>query len=382
MKNYELDDAVLSKDDIPIDEEIEGYLAPFEWDRMRSGGYIIRSVKDKNATRIEIPYGVAILAENACRDMKSLREIVFTPSLIWIDRNALRGCSALTELEIPDTVTRIGRDALRDCSSLTKITLPFLGGGDRFVTKYYDPEDKDHYRDFATHIAYVFGVDRWLSADSAPGDAVYHYGARSKESYYVKHRLPKSLKTVVQGKGCNLWSGEGLAGCRYIEEVCLRPGEERLSPTTFFGCPSLKRIVRSGGDSDSQGEFAPFISTGYKKSLLVYPEGMMPKDGDLSIPSNAGAVGMLTFYQQEGLYTVRIPEGVKEIGSSAFSGCKNLTQLYLPASLNRIDSSAFSGCPVRQIYFTGTKKEFKAITVGTFNDCLKKAKKVFKYKPE
>ena len=380
MKNYELDDAVLSKDDIPIDDEIEGYLAPFEWDRMRSGGYIIRSVKDKNATRIEIPYGVAILAENACRDMKSLREIVFTESLVWIDRNALRGCSALTELEIPATVTRIGRDALRDCSSLTKITLPFFGGGDRFVTKYYDPADKDHYRDFATHIAYIFGVDRWLDSDSAPCDAVYHYGERSKESYYVKYCLPKSLKTVVQGKNCNLWSGEGLAGCRYIEEVRLRDGEEKLSPTTFKGCSSLKRIVKS--DAHTAAEFAPFIESGYKKSLLVYPEGMMPKDGDLTLPSGIGSVGTFAFHRQEGLHTVRIPDGVKEIGWAAFSDCRELTQLYLPASLRRIDSSAFSDCPIRQIYFGGAKRDFKAITVGTLNDCLKKAKKVFKYKPE
>lgn len=96
---------------------------------------------------VELPAGLATIAQDAFRDCSSLKSIVIpasvtswgmdafngcssltsvelSPGLTAIGDGALAGCSGLTGIEIPSSVTTIGWQAFSHCSSLVSITIP------------------------------------------------------------------------------------------------------------------------------------------------------------------------------------------------------------------------------------------------------------------
>lgn len=76
-----------------------------------------------------------------------------------------------------------------------------------------------------------------------------------------------------------------------------------------------------------------------------------------------------------------IPSTVQEIGISAFEGCTEITSIVIPDSVTRINTDAFFGCQgLEDIYYSGTKAQWDAITIGAGNSELRKDRANIHYK--
>jgi hypothetical protein len=99
-------------------------------------------------------------------------------------------------------------------------------------------------------------------------------------------------------------------------------------------------------------------------------------DTDVNIPpvspdgSSVTGIGTKAFLRCNQLTSIIIPDGVTTIGQSAFSGC-SLASVTIPNSVKSISYGAFFVCPLIDVYYSGTKTEWNAISIDTSDDANK-----------
>lgn len=77
---------------------------------------------------------------------------------------------------------------------------------------------------------------------------------------------------------------------------------------------------------------------------------------------------------------VVLPDDTPSIGDYAFYGCTNLTEVTMHKGVTSIGDSAFGGCTsLSMVSYIGTKEHWEAINIGSGNDALINATKVFNY---
>lgn len=64
----------------------------------------------------------------------------------------------------------------------------------------------------------------------------------------------------------------------------------------------------------------------------------------ITIPNSVKKIGVLAFYRNSKIKSVKLPHSVVEISASAFEGCENLTSVTFSDSLKTIGEKAFYGC--------------------------------------
>lgn len=76
---------------------------------------------------------------------------------------------------------------------------------------------------------------------------------------------------------------------------------------------------------------------------------------------------------ESSLISVTIPDSVINIGEDAFS-CPDLLIVTISGSVKNIGDRAFYTCSkLNDVYYAGTEEEYKAVSVGADNQCLKDA---------
>ena len=71
------------------------------------------------------------------------------------------------------------------------------------------------------------------------------------------------------------------------------------------------------------------------------------------------------------LTSVTIPDSVRNIGDSVFFKCSSLTSIRIPDGVTSIGDWAFYGCDsLKNIYYFGTEKQWKKISIESYNDAL------------
>ena len=313
----------------------------------------------------------------------SIKTVVINSGVTSIGNYAFYGCSSLTSITIPDSVTSIGYWAFEDCRSLTSITIP------DGVTTIRDN---------------VFSYCSSLTSITIP-DSVTSIGVSA--FYYCS-----SLVRLTIGNGLTSIGGWGLDGCSSLTSITIGCGVTSIGDREFVFCSSLTSIDVSENNpaySSKDGvlfnkDKTELIYCPCGKTSVTIPDSVtsirdyafercssltsitIPDSvtsigsyafykcsslTSITIPDSVASIGYRAFFNCSSLTSITIPDGVTSIGEYAFSGCSRLTNVTIPNSVTSIGKNAFSLCrSLTDVYYGGTEAQWKAISIGSYNESL------------
>ncbi len=211
-----------------------------------------------------------------------------------------------------DKVTAIGDNAFYDCIALTSVVLP------NSVTKIG---------------AYSF------------------YGCYNLNSVTI----PNGVTSIGAYSFCN---------CKGLTTIEIPESMSRVDDSAFSGCNKLVEMwnysslsfgwVQSLLVKHAEADETRCVTTTddgyifYENGSSVYLLGYIGDESELILPSfyneKRYSLYMYTFYKNDKITHIEIPDNVTAIGSSAFYACSNLTGVKLPARLTAIEDSTFKEC--------------------------------------
>ena len=96
-----------------------------------------------------------------------------------------------------------------------------------------------------------------------------------------------------------------------------------------------------------------------------------PQLTNISIPNSVTYIGFSAFNSCTSLKSITLPSSLSTIQSYAFCNCGKLETIRIPVSVTSIGNCAFDGCPSSMtVTYSGSKKQWDAITKGSNNDVL------------
>ena len=277
-------------------------------------------------TSITIPNSVTSIGDWAFYHCTGLTSITIPNSVTSIGYAAFRDCTGLTSITIPNSVTSIGDGAFRGCSSLTSITIPDS------VTSIGDATFED-----CTSLTSITIPN---SVTSIGYEAFYDCNSLTSIT------IPNSVTSIGDG---------AFRGCTGLTSITIPDSVTSIGGNAFRRCSSLTSITIPNSVT-SIGDAAFWDCSGLTS---------------ITIPNSVTSIGEWAFCLCDGLTSITIPNSVTSIGYKAFDGCTGLTSITIPNSVTSIGKSAFEDCTgLKDVYYTGSKDEWEAISIGEYNDCL------------
>ena len=290
-------------------------------------------------TSITIPNSVTSIGTYAFYGCSGLTSITIPNSVTSIGDWAFHGCSGLTSITIPNSVTSIGDLAFHGCSGLTSITLgnsvTSIGGwafnGCTGLTSINVASDNNYYSD-----------NNGVLFNKKKTELIRYPEGKSQTSYTI----PNSVTSI---------GNYAFWGCSGLTSITIPDSVTSIGSWAFENCTGLTSITL-GNSVTSIGSWAFENCTGLTS---------------ITIPNSVTSIGSYAFYGCTGLTSITIPNSVTRIGDEAFWNCTGLTSITIPNSVTRIGDRAFIGCTgLKDVYYTGSKDEWKAISIGVDNYCL------------
>ena len=120
----------------------------------------------------------------------------------------------------------------------------------------------------------------------------------------------------------------------------------------LFLCTYNGKDVLAATAENSCGKSATWTYNASKKTLTISGKGMIyrPEDWDeleinkIVVGKGITEIGSYTFYNQNNVTEINLPETVTIIGDFAFANCYKLKKINIPKSLTSIGNSVFSDC--------------------------------------
>ena len=318
-------------------------------------------------TSVVIGDSVTSIGNSAFYNCSSLTSIVIGDSVTSIGEWAFEGCTSLTSVVIPDSVTSIGESAFEHCSSLTSVV---IGNG-------------------VTSIAWETFLRCSNLTSVVIGDSVTYIGA------YAFHSC-SSLTSVVIGNNVTSIETTAFYNCPKIQfneyENCRYLGTKdnpyfALIDVTTQNLSSY--IINENTKIIASCAFqhcSRLLSIAIPNSVAVIDGGAFGGCTSLTtivIPDNVTSIGEFAFSGCSSLTSVVIGDSVTSIGEYAFLDCTDLTSVVIPDSVTSIGYWAFYGCSsLKDVYYTGSEEEWKAITIDSTNYYLTYATIHYNYVPE
>lgn len=285
---------------------------------------------------VVIPEGVTVLADSLFAYCRALSDLTIPQNITSIEYNALNSCSALTEFDIPDTVTSVGEMAFFGCTGLERVS---VGASVESI-----------------------GVSAFRNCTNLAQVEFSDSGA---------------LRTIGE---------EAFFGCAALQSVDLPEGLESIGNKCFNDCTSLSEATLP--DSlESLGQFAFTDTVIYNavkeaEGTYVYVDGWLADTieskfglikivGDESVPqdlrdenfvplrNDIRGIAVATFYNNQTVERVYLPDSVEIVGMSAFSNCLNLWYFEASdtSSLRILDAGALIGCTSLRTVYLGSVLE-------------------------
>ena len=183
---------------------------------------------------------------------------------------------------------------------------------------------------------------------------------------------------------------EAFSNCHALTSMTIHADVTNIGEAAFFYCKALTSIeVASNNEHYSSVDGILFNKDATE--LVCYPGGRTGSytisesvnsvcnyafSGcasltSVTIPDSVTSIGKQTFSGCTALTDVTIPDRVTSIGDYAFYNCFELASVTIPESVMSIGERAFYGCTaLTDVYYTGTKAQWSAISIGNDNEPL------------
>ena len=208
----------------------------------------------------------------------------------------------IQSVTIPERVTSIGRAAFMNCTGLTSLTI----------------------KGVATSIgAVAFSTCTSLTSLSLVGS----FQTIGEHAFASCNSLTSlSLTCDVQEIG-----DYAFVTCNSLTSLSLTGDIQEIGDYAFYSCPSLKTVTLPKSLTSIGSHAFDFCT-------------ILGSLGSIEIPGTVTEIGDFAF-NNSGLTSVTIDEGVKSTGAYMFYKCGNLTTVTLPESLTTIANGSFAFCP-------------------------------------
>ncbi|MBE7075178.1 MAG: leucine-rich repeat domain-containing protein [Clostridiales bacterium] len=172
--------------------------------------------------------------------------------------------------------------------------------------------------------------------------------------------------------------------CTVVSIPDTNPGAK----SSFYDCTGITSITLPS-TLTSIGMYA-FSGCGGITGTLIIPDSVTnlvqyafqdcSNITEVVIGKGINIINTAVFLRCTNLQCVYVGENVTSISDGVFSACRNMKYIYFGTNVTNIGGSAFQSCTsLDTIYFTGTEEEWNAITIGTDNEALTNATKVYNY---
>ena len=300
---------------------------------------------------IVIPDSVTEIGESAFSGCTSLAEITIPDNLTIIEAETFSGCESLTEIVIPDSVSEIGESAFSNCASLAEIVIP----------------------DRVTSIGKSAFSDCTSLAEIVIPDSVTEIGesAFSGCTSLAKVKLSNNLTIIEAGTFRDCTSLTEIVIPDSVTEIRGRwEGYYQYYVGAFSGCTSMKSITIGSGVEGVDYSFISLCRGLANINVSPNNKNYSSIDGVLF---NKDGTELLAYTGGNDRSEYTIPDGVTTVCENAFFGCYIRT-LTIPVSVIEIDDSAFENCDsLKNVYYLGTRAQWKAVVIGTKNEALTRA---------
>ena len=301
---------------------------------------------------VSIPDSVKMIGEEAFYNCFALESVSLPSSLENINRGVFYGCEALSEITIPNSVKEIGEQAFYGCKSLSKIDIP------ESVTNigkeaFYGCESLSEINipDSLTKIE-----DRTFAFCS------------SLTSLYI----PDTIKSI----GSNAF-----VNCSSIKSIIMPPiFNIDCSSTAFWGA-SLSHFeidytdvetVTVDGNIYNKDMTALIKYNGEDETSFTVPDSviyicdkafMNSNITEIILPETLEKIGMMAFYNCDGLTSFETPKQLSYLGDWCFTDCDSLEIIRFDC---KISSYSYSGIvdscdALKTVQFSGNLD-----TIGTY----------------
>ena len=373
---------------------------------------------------------VSCIGEQAFGSCTNITEIIIPESVETIKDFAFSGCSFET-IMIPENVSDLSISAFTNCHNLQSINV------DGSNPTYCDIDGVLFDKEVKTILTYPCGRE----GDYLIPSGVQHISERAFFRCYglasvsipegvksigaiafancknmIFEKLPESLESI---------GGNSFENCYRLSPVTIPSNVTVIGEGAFSGCSSIQRITVDKNNTvycdidgvifdkgqttiiqypcGRAGEYTipagvamvgnnAFSGSGYLTNV-VFPSSVTSIGEsaffncssltNVTIPDSVTSIGESSFFYCSSLTSVTIPDSVTSIGVDAFGYCSGLTSVTIPDSVTSIGNWAFDACySLKDVYYSGTREQWKAIAIGSFNDSLAGAVIHYNFKPD
>ena len=262
------------------------------------------------------------------------------------------------------------------------------------------------------NVTYSLDTETGVLTISGTGN-MRDYTVKQYNSYIFRNTFLDSndqyVKKLIIDFGVTSIGKYSFYNCTRLESVTIPDSVTSIGDYAFYGCTNLIRVNYSGTKSQWKAITIGYDNSYLTRAIIICTDGIIGKGNTVTIdnleykiyddttslvgyvdtPENlmipesvwyegytfkVTSIGRLAFDGCTSLTSVTIPDSVTSIGDSAFYGCTSLTSVTIGNSVTSIGESAFKNCTsLTSVNYSGTKSQWKAITIGSDNSYLTRA---------
>ena len=298
-------------------------------------------------------FGGGEAAENATAVPSSLDKLIIGNNVTKVEANAFAGCKTLSAVRFAGESVELGEFAFYGCSDLVYVDMETANK----ISAYAFGECSSLYEANCGTCQVIeksafYGckaLNKITLSRIGEGEndyLGYIFGADSIE--YSAQYVPASLRTVEIIGPCKTVGARSFAECKYITNVILHEGIQKIDTRAFYACRSLEAIV------------IPDTCVSIGDDAFFGCDNL----GSVAFGRRTESIGMQAFMGCKSLKEVTMPDRLTEIKPQTFYGCSALTKVEL-VNVTKIGKNAFKGCDAL------SDANVEGIEIASGNDALK-----------